>query len=390
MKRFAVPALCVLFTLSLNFHCIADNPSVKLGALYNLTGGMAAIDAPSSRGSLLAAKLINKQGGVLNGSKLEVIVTDTKTDLKVVTQSAQKMISVPVVAGLGYGDSDMVLAAAPAFQQHGIPFLTTGATDPELPEKIGRFMFMTPFSDKDQAYAMADFAYDDLKARRVVLWTNESTVFTRTLATYFKERCLARGGAIVDEQLFKADRKDFSSFVQHIQKLSPQPEAIFVSGIPEDAVPTVEQLRKAGIMLPVLSGDGFDADLLSLLPDPKDAESVYFASHAYFGSKRPEVIAFVDAYKKEYGKPPENSYAALGFDAVNLLADAIQRAGSPDSKAVAKALSKTNHFKGVTGDISFTRPGRVPVVPVAVMGIKEQSYQLMTSWTPETSDASNE
>ncbi|MFC1834801.1 ABC transporter substrate-binding protein, partial [Thermodesulfobacteriota bacterium] len=305
MRSLLAIALCVIICTT-SAVCGAEEPAIKLGALYNLTGGMAGIDTPAFRGSLLATKLLNLKGGLLNGKKLELVVVDTKTDTKKAAEGAAKLVSIPVVAGLGYDDSDSVLAAAPVFEKHKIPFLTAGATDPELPKKIGKFIFMTPFGDNDQACAMANFAYKSLKARNVVLWTNDSTDFTRVLAKYFKE-CYARlGGKIVLEQKFKAGLKDFSAFIESLKKLSPQPDAIFVSGNPEDAPGTVDQLRNAGIKLPILSGDGFDANLLTLLPKPKNAEGVYFASHAYFKSKRPEVVAFVKAYEKAYGKAPQN------------------------------------------------------------------------------------
>jgi branched-chain amino acid transport system substrate-binding protein len=67
---------------------------------------------------------------------------------------------------------------------------------------------------------------------------------------------------------------------------------------------------------------------------------------------------------------------------VNLLANAIERAGGTDSQAIAKALAETREFKAVTGDISFTRPSRVPIVPVGIVAIQNQKYQLMTSWAP--------
>ena len=226
----------------------AQEPTVKLGALYNLTGGMSSIDSPACRGSLLAVKRLNKKGGVLAGKTLELVVIDTKTDLQAAKSGAAKLVSTPIVAGLGYGDSDSVLAAAPLFEKHDILFLTTGATDPELPRKIGRFMFMTPFGDNDQADAMADFAYKTLNARSIVVWTNESTDFTRVLAKFFEEHYLTLGGRIADEQFFKSGQQDFSDPIQKLKNLSPQPDAVFISGNPEDAVPTVQQLRNAALL----------------------------------------------------------------------------------------------------------------------------------------------
>jgi branched-chain amino acid transport system substrate-binding protein len=242
---------------------------------------------------------------------------------------------------------------------------------------------MTPFGDNDQAFAMADFAYKKLKTRNVVIWRDESTRFTRILAAYFKERYLALGGNILEEFSFKEGRRDFSALVRTVRKLAPQPDAIFISGNPGDAIPIVRQLRDAGLKLPLLSGDGFDVDLIARLPRPQDWNDVYFASHAYLRSKRPEMIGFVNAYRREYGTAPESSFAALGYDALSLLADAIDRAGSTEPSAVTKALAETRGFKGVTGDISFTRPSRVPVVPVSIVGVRNGKYRLMEQWVPD-------
>jgi branched-chain amino acid transport system substrate-binding protein len=133
-------------------------------------------------------------------------------------------------------------------------------------------------------------------------------------AKFFKERYLALGGRIADEQFFKSGQQDFSDPIQKLKNLSPQPDAVFISGNPEDAVPTVQQLRNAGIQLPILSGDGFDIDLLTLLPKQENGNGVYFATHAYLQSKRPEVVSFVKAYREEYGKAPENSLPSVIID----------------------------------------------------------------------------
>lgn len=360
----------------------ADDSVVKIGALYNLTGGMSPIDSPACKGSLLAAKLLNENGGIRGKTRIDIVVIDTETDLKNAQKAAQKLVSVPVVACLGYGDTDSVLAAAPVFQRHRIPFISTGATDPDLPKKVGSFMFMTPFGDDDQAFAMAEFAFNTLKARNAVLWIDESTDFTRILAKYFKQRFIELGGVIVDEERFTTAQEEFSEAIERVKKSARRPDVVFVSGNPEDAVPTVRALRESGIELPILSGDGFDANLLSRLSNPQHADGVYFATHAYFGSQRREVRDFVNAYRDEYGEEPENSYAALGFDALNLLAEAVGRAKELTGPSIARALGQTKHFEGVTGAISFSRPSRVPVVPVGIVGIKNGEYYLEATWTP--------
>lgn len=358
-----------------------DQPTMKLGAMYNLTGGMAPIDLPAYNGAKLAAKLINDTGGV-NGKRLRLIRVNTRTDLNSVFGEAEKVLAKGIDAGLGYGDTNYVLEAGPVFERKGIPFVTSGATDPQLPAQIGPCLFMVAYGDNDQASAIADYAYKKLKIRRVVIWADSSMTFTRILAGYFRDRFESLGGKVIDEDYFKHGDTDFSPQIKRLKGLTPKPDAIFVSAVPEEAVTTVSQLRRAGIILPILSGDGFDADLTTKLRSPDVCTHIYFTTHAYRGLHNRRVTSFIEEYKKEYGREPENAFAALGYDAVSLIADAARRAGSTDPKDLKEALAATKDFQGVTGDISYRRPGRVPAKPISIIGIEDAKYKVMETWRP--------
>lgn len=359
MKRgifgiFTVLVLVGCFALA----SMAAEP-IKLGALYNLTGGMSSIDAPALNGAKLKAKLINKEGGLLGGRMLEVVGINTKTDQKAAAIGAKKALAMGVVAGLGYGDTTFVMAAAPLFQTKGVPFVTSGATHPELPKWVGDYMFMTPFGDDDQSFAIADFTYNKLKVRNVVVWTDNSMDFTKALSKFFKQRFQERGGKLVLEDFFMMGDKDFSAQISRLKTASPKADAVFISAIPNEAGLTVKQIREAGLTLPIVSGDGFDTELVTTVPGSKLANDVYFSTHTYREDTRPEVVNFIEAYKEEYGRAPENAFAALGFDAVGLIADGIRRAGSTEGSALRKALAATRGYKAVTGEISYTRPRAV-------------------------------
>jgi branched-chain amino acid transport system substrate-binding protein len=356
--------------------------TIKLGGLFNLTGGMSSIDAPGLNGAKLKAKLINEEGGLL-GKKVEVIGYDTKTDQKDTATQARKALSDGVVAGLGYGDTTFVMAAAPAFQAKGVPFVTSGATHPELPKWVGDFMFMAPFGDDDQSFAIADYAYNKLNARKVVIWTDNSMDFTKALSKFFKERFTKLGGEVILEDFFMMGDKDFSAQIARMKNAKTKPDAIFVSAIPNEAGLTVKQIREAGLDLPIISGDGFDTELVVTVPGEKMANGVYFSTHTYREDTRPEVLAFIEAYKKEYGREPENAFAALGFDAVGLIADGIQRAGTTEGKALRDALAATKGYKAVTGEITYARPSGVPVKGVSVISVKNGKYKVEEVWHPK-------
>ncbi|HXV97565.1 MAG TPA: ABC transporter substrate-binding protein, partial [Anaerolineae bacterium] len=179
----------------------ASGESIKIGAMYNVTGGMSSIDAPGLNGMKLAAEEINAAGGVL-GQPIELIAIDGKTDQTAVTNAVAEMIEVnQVVAIGGLNDSTFALAAGPIAQTAGIPFVTAGATLPTLPEQIGDYFFMVPFGDDTQAYAVADYAMDELGAKTAYMLVDQAYDFTTALASFFKERWEERGGEIVLEDI---------------------------------------------------------------------------------------------------------------------------------------------------------------------------------------------
>jgi branched-chain amino acid transport system substrate-binding protein len=346
-----------------------------------VTGGMSSIDAPGMNGMKLAAKQINAAGGVL-GKQIELIAIDGKTDQTATTNAASEMINVhKVVAIGGLNDSTFALAAGPIAQQAGIPFVTAGATLPTLPEQVGDFFFMAPFGDDAQAYAIADYAIDDLGAKTAYMLVDQAYDFTTALAKFFKERFTGRGGTIVLEDIYKSGDTDFSAQIAKVKALSPQPDVLFISAVPSEAGITTKQFREAGLTQPIISGDGFDTPLIAEVAG-ENADDVYYSTHAGLDNPDPKVQNFVKAYTEEYGRAPENAFAALGYDTLNLIADAIKRAGSTDPKAIRDALAATQGFNAVTGQITYTEGKRKPDKSVTIIKVQDGKYSFVKEIKP--------
>lgn len=373
-------AICVASGLMVGTALAQE--ALKIGALYNLTGGMSSLDGPSLKGAQLAVKQINAGGGLL-GKQIELIAPDGKTDQQETAKAAQRVLSEGVIAGIGQSDTTFVMAGAPLFQEKGIPFVTSGATHPELPQWVGNYMFMTPFGDDDQSFAIADYTFDKLKAKRVAVWTDNSMDFTKALSKFFIQRFKERGGEIVGEDAFMMGDTNFSAQIARLAALDPKPDAVFISAIPSEAGLSVKQIREQGITMPIVSGDGFDTELVASVPGPELANEVYFSTHTYRGDDRPEVTKFIADYKAEYGIDPENAFAPLGYDALMLVADAVRRANSAEPAKIRDALAETRGFKAVTGEISYTRPSMVPPKPVAIISVKGGKYAVEEIWQPK-------
>lgn len=358
----------LLFLLLLAVQAItalAAEP-VVIGVVYNLTGPMATLDAPGFEGMKLAVAAINKRGGVL-GRPLALEVRDAGSDVERCREAARELAGLKVAAVTGLNDADYALVAGEAVTRKRVPFLTAGATLPTLPRLLGPYYFMTCFGDDAQGKALAKFALRRMGADTMLVLTNRDTTYTTALSGYFIKGYAARGGAVAAKLGFATGQAP--SGLDGAARGCKSPGAckgLFVSGVPEDASPLVKALRAAGLAGPVFSGDGFDTPLLSEVADLA-APGIFFSTHVSYDSPRRQVRDFVEDWTAAHGAAPVSGFAALGYDAVGLIADALRRAGSSAPHAVQRALAATRAYPGVTGDIGYPERLSPPEKPVTVM-----------------------
>ena len=357
--------------------------TIKIGGGFALTGGESALDLPAAHGAQLAVKEINAAGGI-NGQQIELITHDSKYDMTVTAQVAKQYVEqdkVPVF--LGYTDSDSVIASGRVFQDAKIPFITVGATSPKLPSQIGDMLFLACFGDNVQAAVGAEYAYKKFGKNAAFLW-DKGVEYTTLLGQYFKTRFTELGGTIALEDSYEDKATDFSAQITKIKALSPQPDFYYVAAMPDNIGTLVKQFRDAGLNGPIVGGDGYDTpDLVKTAG--ASTSKVFFTTHALMDASigTDGIKKFIAAYKTEFGNDPENAFAALGYDTVYLMADAIKRAGGTDSTAVKNALEATKDFKGITGSISFSPGVHVPQKGVTVIDIEGGKLTLGGEVVPE-------
>ncbi|MBK1663477.1 amino acid ABC transporter substrate-binding protein [Rhodospirillum rubrum] len=371
------------FALAIGFAGPAASADpIKIGGAFNLTGGQASLDGPAKNGAQLAIDTLNAAGGV-NGTPLELVVYDGKTDPAVVASLGSQLInSDKVSAIIGFSDSDPVLALGPNAQKAGVPFIAVGATSPKLPDQIGDTMFLACFGDNTQAAVGASFAIDDLKAKSVYVLEDTANEYATLLSKYFRETFEHLGGKVIGRDTYRTGDKSFTAQITKIKAAAEKPDILYIAATPDSIGLVVRQVRQAGLKLPIVGGDGYDTPLL-LEVGGASANNVYFTTHSFVSDSAPGPMkAFFDAYGKAYGTAPENAFAALGYDTVMLVADAIKRAGSGDPAAIRKALTETKDLAGVTGAITFAEGSRVPVKSVTVIGVKDKALYKAAEMAP--------
>lgn len=355
---------------------------IKIGQPYNLTGGYASLDNPASQGSALAADEINAAGGIL-GRPVELIVEDGKSDVPTLSSIAKKLIEEDkVVAMVGLTDTSYMKAAGPVAQENQIPFLDVGGTAPII-TSIGDYVFMLPFGDNVQAAAAAEYV-NEKGWKSTAMLVDEAMDYTKYLAKYFEERFTAEdiGGTVLSRLAYNSGDSDFSAQLTEFKNLDPQPDFLFISANPNEIGTIVKQARDLGLSQPIVGGDGYDTPLLAELAGP--VNDVYFTTHQGIYDDTPESAAFIAAYTEKFGSAPENVFAALGYDGVRLMADAMERAGTTDGPAVRDALAATQDFKGVTGTISYAEGSRIPSKSVALIQVVDGKNTLLDIVVPDT------
>ena len=154
--------------------------------------------------------------------------------------------------------------------------------------------------------------------------------------------------------------------------------------MPTNAAWVIRQLRGAGIHAPIMGGPSFDIEEVRSAA-PLETGQIYFTTHAFLnGAAQPEhVKEFVARYTKRFGKAPENSFAALGYDAVMLYAEAVKRTRSTDATKVMEAIEGLQHFDGVAGARTYGPGRRVPFKNVSVIRLGTSGPELVLEKMPE-------
>lgn len=356
---------------------------IPIGGGFALTGDESALDLPAANGAMLAAKEINAAGGVL-GRPVNLIVHDSQYKMDVTAQIAKQFVEQDeVVAVIGFTDTDSVLASGPTIQSAGLPFITAGATSPKIPTQVGDMMFLACFGDNVQAAAAAEYAFENYGPNAYLLW-DKGVEYTTLLGQYFKERFTELGGTIMLEDSYDDKATDFSAQIAKVRALPQQPDFYFISAMPYNVGPVIKQFRDAGITGPIVGGDGYDTPDLVSVAGPA-AENVFFTTHALMDPTggTEGIKKFIVAYNEEYGHDPENAFAALGYDTMRLIADAIERAGSTDPEAIKQAIEETQDFPGITGPISFGPESHVPQKGVTIIAVKDGKFTLAKEVVPQ-------
>ena len=350
---------------------------IVIGEFASLTGKEATFGTSSHEGTQLAVEELNAAGGVL-GKKLKLITEDNQSKAGESATVVNKLISKDgAVAILGEVASSRSLEAAPVCQSNGVPMISPSSTNPKVTE-TGNNIFRVCFIDPFQGTVMANFATNTLKAKKVAVFTDVKSDYSKGLAKFFKEGFTKAGGQIVSELDFNGGDKDFKGQLTTIKGAAP--DAVFVPGSYTDAALICIQAKEIGLNVPLFGGDGWESE--KLIEIGKEAvEGNYFSTHYHPEVGSPKSKAFVEAYKKRFNGKLPDAMAALGYDSAMILADAIKRADATEGAKIRDALAATKDFDAVTGKISINAQ-RDAVKSAVIIQVKSGKFAFVETVSP--------
>ena len=355
----------------------AGGGTIKIGEYASLTGNTANFGQSSHEGTIMAIDEINAAGGVL-GKKLELLTEDTLSKAGEPATVVNKLIARDnVVAILGEVASSRSLEAAPICQQNKIPMISPASTNPDV-TKTGDYIFRVCFIDPFQGTVMANFATKTLKAKRVAVFTDVKSDYSKGLAKFFKERFLANGGEIVSELDYNSGDKDFKAQLTAIK--SANPDGVFVPGYYSEVALICTQARQLGINVPLFGGDGWEGEDLVKIGG-ESVEGNYFSSHYHPAVGNDLCRRFVENYHKRYRDKTPDTMAALGYDSALVLADALKRAGTTDGPKLRDAIATTKDFPAVTGTITINE-NRDATKSAVILQVKGGKFEYLETVNP--------
>ncbi len=326
--------------------------TVKIGVIQPLTGSVAYNGKADVNGAKLAMERRNAKGGVL-GRPVELVIEDGQCSPANSVNAAEKLIQKDKVAVLsGAFCSSATAAVMPVAEKYKLPFLTGVSSKADLTEKGNAYFFRSAETDALLANAFAKILADNLKLKKVA-YIGVNDDWGRGGVEEFSKDLAARGVENVLTEYFDHGTTDFYTLLAKLRTSGA--DGVFVAAETQDGAVLVKQFKEFGIDMKVFGvGSWATSDFVNLVGEA--SEGIY-AAVPYVASLPGEANTdFVKTYQAQYGQAPDK-YAAAGYNATNILMDAIERAGSTDAASIRDALKATD-YQAPNGRYRFTANGQ--------------------------------
>ncbi len=357
-SRLVVAAIVVILIVVAGAYFMLGRPKesevIKIGFFAPLTGPASADGIAARTGAEIAVEIINENGGIL-GRRVELVVYDDALNPDQAIAVAHKMIEQDgVVAAVSGSYSSTTLAASSVFEEAGVSLVVAYAVNPLITKDktyVIRVGMVAEVEGKAAGYA----AVNMLGAKKVAILYIDNP-YGQALADNAKKTVEELVGQVVFMDKFQFATDDFSPWLNQIKAIEDSQglDVLMIFGYYQHAV-AVKQARELGIKAQIMGAEGFDSPkFIEIAGDA--AEGVIIVTDFDRESTNPLVQEFIKRYKEKRGIDPD-MVAASSFDAVMILAKALEKAGTLDKQKIMESLRSMENFDGVAGKIIKFTPG---------------------------------
>ena len=353
----------------------ASGDSITIGTVTTNSGTAAAYGEAEVKGFELAVSEINAKGGI-NGKKVKLESMDDKGDATEASNAYNKLAGDNnVLAVAGPTISATTAAVAPLADQSKLVTIAPAATSDSI--ETGNYLFRTCFKDSYQGEVAARFAAENLKVKKVAVLYGTGDPYSSGVGEAFAKAAEKLGLEVVDKE--SSSSAEYSAQLQKIQASGA--ELLYAPYYYSVAGPyIIPQARSVGFEGYVMGPDGYDG--LKLTGDKSQYNKTYYTTHySADDNTNTKVQDFIKSYKSKNNAEP-NTFAALGYDTIYMIKQAIEKAGKNATREDVRNAVASMTFDGVTGKFTMDKSGS-PTKSVIVLEMKDGKPVYNTTVQPK-------
>ena len=351
---------------------------VPIGLSSPLSGPQSGNGQDNLAGAQLAVNEVNARKLSVGGRplRLKLQAEDDQADPRQGVAVAQKLVDGGVKFVVGPYNSGVTMPASRVYDQGGV-VVATVSSNPKITQQGFARLFRVGAADTALGVKMALYAAKELKLQRVAV-IDDRSAYGQGLAQEFSNAAKANGLQVVKSEYVSGQATDFTPVLTSIK--AARPDAIFFGGYSAQAGPMARQMKQLGITAKLLGGDGLcSSETAKLAGGDAVGENVWCTQGGAMIQRASEGQAFVQAYRAANNQRDPLTYAVNFYDAVHLIAQAMQKAGSTDPAKVAEAMQKGS-YKGAAGTYEFDAQRDLKSSPVTVFTFKGGQPSAVTSY----------
>lgn len=338
---------------------IAQDLVVRIGHVAPTSGPSAHLGKDNENGARMAIDELNARGVKIGGkrAKFELLAEDDAAEPKQGTAAAQKLVDSKVNGVVGHLNSGTTIPASKIYSDAGIPQISPSATNPKFTRNGYKTAFRVVADDVHLGGTLGKYAVKQLKGKKIAV-IDDRTAYGQGVADEFIKGVKGAAGTTVAREFTSDKATDFTAILTSIK--GKKPDVIFFGGMDSVAGPMLRQMKQLGLNSQFMGGDGICTGALPKLSAGTmgDGQVVCAEAGGVEGTEKVGLEKFRLDFKKKFNADVL-LYAPYVYDAVNVMAAAMVKAGSAEPAKYLPVLAKTNGYKGVTGTISFDAKGDI-------------------------------